>query len=204
MTAIPLNVPNALSLFRLAMVPVQGALAFAGHGGPFLASFVTAMASDVVDGQWARRFGQASAIGARLDSVADLVTWATLPLFLFWLWPDLLRAEAPWVLAALAAFAAPTLAGLLRFGRLTSYHTWGAKLCSWLMAAGALLLVALGEPALFHLAAAILVASALEEIAITATLPSWRPDVPSLWHALRARRAAGAAARAAQSMGRAR
>jgi CDP-diacylglycerol--glycerol-3-phosphate 3-phosphatidyltransferase len=185
--AVPLSVPNLLSLLRLALVPVQGALAFAGLAGPFLASFAAALASDVADGQLARRSGQVSALGARLDSIADLATWATLPLFLFWLWPDLLRAEAPFVAAAALAFALPTLAGLLRFGRLTSYHTFGAKLCSWLMAAGALALVVAGSATLFHVATAVLAVAALEELAITALLPAWQADVPSLWHALRAR-----------------
>jgi phosphatidylglycerophosphate synthase len=180
---IPWTVPNALSCLRLALVPVQGAFALAGQPGPFLASFAAAMASDVADGQVARRLGQTSALGARLDSIADLATWASLPLFVGWLWPDLLRAEAPFVGAAIAAFVLPILAGFLRFGRLTSYHTIGAKLSSWAMALGAALLVA-GSAALFHAAVVVLVLSAVEEIAITAVLPAWRPDVPSLWHAL--------------------
>jgi cardiolipin synthase len=183
---IPWTVPNALSCLRLALVPVQGAFALAGQPGPFLASFAAAMASDVADGQVARRLGQTSALGARLDSIADLVTWASLPLFVGWLWPDLLRAEAPFVAAAIAAFVLPILAGFLRFGRLTSYHTFGAKLSSWAMALGAALLVASGSAALFHAAVVVLALSAVEEIAITAVLPAWRPDVPSLWHALRA------------------
>lgn len=184
---IPLTLANALSLLRLALLPVQGALAFAGQPGPFLATFAAAMASDVADGQVARRFGQPTALGAKLDSVADLATWAFLPLCLFWLWPDVITGQAPWLVIAIAAFAAPTIIGLLRFGRLTSYHTYGAKICSWAMAIGALALVVAGNDALFHAASVVLVVSAVEEIAITAVLPSWRADVPSLVHALRAR-----------------
>ena len=138
---IPLTLANALSLLRLALLPIQGALAFAGQPGPFLATFAAAMASDVADGQVARRFGQPTALGAKLDSVADLATWAFLPLCLFWLWPDVITGQAPWLAIAIAAFAAPTIIGLLRFGRLTSYHTYGAKICSWAMAIGALALV---------------------------------------------------------------
>jgi CDP-diacylglycerol--glycerol-3-phosphate 3-phosphatidyltransferase len=184
---IPLTLANGLSLLRLALLPVQGALAFAGQPGPFLATFAAAMASDVADGQVARRFGQPTPLGAKLDSVADLATWAFLPLCLFWLWPDVITGQAPWLAIAIAAFAAPTIIGLLRFGRLTSYHTYGAKICSWAMAIGALALVVAGNAALFHAAAVVLVLSAVEEIAITAVLPTWRADVPSLVHALRAR-----------------
>jgi cardiolipin synthase len=187
---IPITLANALSLLRLALLPVQGALAFAGQPGPFLATFAAAMATDVADGQVARRMGQATPLGAKLDSIADLATWSLLPLCLFWLWPDVVSAQAPWLVVAVVAFAAPTIIGLLRWGRLTSYHTYGAKICSWAMAAGALALVAADNDALFHAAAVVLALSAVEEIAITAVLPSWRPDVPSLVHALRARDAA--------------
>jgi cardiolipin synthase (CMP-forming) len=187
---IPFTLANALSLLRLALLPVQGALAFAGHAGPFLATFAAAMASDVADGQVARRLGQATPLGAKLDSIADLATWALLPLCCFWLWPDVVSAQAPWLVVAVAAFLAPTVIGLLRWGRLTSYHTYGAKICSWAMAIGAVALFAFDSDALFRAATVILAVSATEEIAITAVLPSWRPDVPSLVHALRARDAA--------------
>jgi cardiolipin synthase len=188
---IPFTLANSLSLLRLALLPVQGALAFSGQAGPFLATFAAAMASDVADGQVARRMGQATPLGAKLDSIADLATWSLLPLCLFWLWPDVVSAQAPWIAIAVAAFAAPTIIGLLRWGRLTSYHTYGAKICSWAMAVGALALVAAQNDALFHAATVILAVSAVEEIAITAVLPSWRPDVPSLVHALRAHDARG-------------
>jgi CDP-diacylglycerol---glycerol-3-phosphate 3-phosphatidyltransferase len=187
---IPMTLANSLSLLRLALLPVQAGLAFAGQAGPFLATFAAAMASDVVDGQVARRLGQATPLGAKLDSIADLATWAFLPLCLFWLWPDVITAQAPWLAVAIVAFALPTTVGLLRWGRLTSYHTFGAKLCSWAMAVGALALVVAGEDALFHAATLLLALSAIEELAITFVLPSWRADVPSLLHALRARDAA--------------
>jgi len=35
----------------------------------------------------------------------------------------------------------------------------------------------------FEIAAVILALSALEEIAITMTLPEWQSNVPSVWHA---------------------
>jgi cardiolipin synthase (CMP-forming) len=187
---IPMTLANCLSLLRLGLLPVQAGFAFAGLAGPFLAAFAAAMASDVADGQVARRLGQATPLGAKLDSIADLATWAFLPLCLFWLWPDVMTAQAPWLAVAIAAFALPTAIGLLRWGRLTSYHTYGAKICSWSMAVGALALVVAGEDALFHAATVLLAASAIEEIAITWVLPSWRADVPSLLHALRARDAA--------------
>jgi len=178
------HVPNLLSLSRLAMVPVLAALAWTGHASLFLVAFAASLASDVVDGWLARRCGVATALGSKLDSWGDMALYTTLPLFAWWLWPDILRAQALPLGIALVAYFLPTAIGLLRFRRLTSYHTWGAKATSVVMG-GAALCLFLGGPAWpFHLAVLLLVAEAIEEIAITCVLRQRHEDVPSLWHAL--------------------
>jgi CDP-diacylglycerol--glycerol-3-phosphate 3-phosphatidyltransferase len=181
------HLPNLLSLFRLAMVPVLGALAWKDMGTAFLVSLTLSLASDVLDGWIARHAGVATPLGAKLDSWGDLATYTSLPLFAWWLWPEVLRAESPYLIAALVAYFAPTVIGVIRWRKLTSYHTWAAKGTSVVMG-GALLCLFAGGPAWpFHLAVGLLVLEALEELAITAVLPRLRPNVPSLWHALRAR-----------------
>jgi CDP-diacylglycerol--glycerol-3-phosphate 3-phosphatidyltransferase len=183
----PLEIlPNALSLSRITLVPVAGACAYAGHPQLFLAALAAALASDVLDGQLARRTRVTSELGAKLDSWGDLATYATLPLFAYWLWPDLLRQEARYLACALVAYVLPIAVGLVRFGRLTSYHTIAAKLTAVVMGAS-LFVLFLGGPAWpFHAATFLLVVEAMEEIAISFVLPRWRSDVRSLWHAVRA------------------
>jgi cardiolipin synthase len=66
-----MNVPNALTLSRLAMVPwIVGAI-LSGRHALALAMFAAAAATDVADGAAARRFGQVSRTGACLDPIAD-------------------------------------------------------------------------------------------------------------------------------------
>jgi len=186
--AAPITLPNLLSTLRLALAPVLLVLAWTGRPTAFLAVLVVALASDACDGFLARRLRQATALGTRLDSWGDLAIYTLVPLCAWWLWPDLLRREAPVVAAAVAAYALPIAIGALRYGRLTSYHTWGAKLSAVLLGTSALLLFA-GGPALpFRIATCVLVLAELEEIAITATLPVWRANVPTWWHARRLRR----------------
>ncbi|MDJ0867319.1 MAG: CDP-alcohol phosphatidyltransferase family protein [Myxococcota bacterium] len=183
------TVANLLSGARIAAAPALLAAAWCGQAGLFLAGLCAAFATDVADGFAARRLGQTSELGARLDSLGDLLLYAVLPLGVWWLWPDAIRAEAAVVGVALAAFVLPIGAGLLRWRRLTSYHTWGAKLSAWLVGGGTLALIVLDQPWLLRLAASVLVVSALEELAITAVLPRWTADVPTLRHALRIRQA---------------
>ncbi|MCU0668899.1 MAG: CDP-alcohol phosphatidyltransferase family protein [Myxococcota bacterium] len=188
LAAAPLTLPNLLSGLRIALAPVLLVLAWTGQPTPFLATLIVALASDAFDGHLARRLGQASALGTRLDSWGDLAIYALLPICAGWLWPDLLRREAPFVAAVIVAYALPIAIGFVRYRRLTSYHTWGAKLSAVLVGTSALVLFA-GGPALpFRIATCVLVLAELEEIAITATLPAWRANVATLWHARRLRR----------------
>ncbi len=69
-----MNVPNLLSLFRLALVPVFAVVFF--QGGPnarYFAAGVYALAffTDILDGWIARRFDQVTRLGRILDPLAD-------------------------------------------------------------------------------------------------------------------------------------
>ena len=181
-------VPNALSLFRIFMVPVLGVLAWQGLPLLFLGALALSLGSDVVDGWVARRQGVTSPMGARLDSWGDLATYAALPLFAWWLWPDLLRAEWRTLACALFAYTLPMVFAWARFGRLSSYHTWGAKLTAVVMGV-ALFVLFLGGPTwLFQVATFLLLLEAFEEIAISWVLPRLHSDVPTLWHAVQVAR----------------
>ncbi len=178
------NLPNALSLFRIAMVPVLGVLAWTGQESIFLGALLLSLGSDVADGYVARKSGVTSETGAKLDSWGDLATYATLPLFAWWLWPEMLRAEVHYLACALFAYTLPIAVGLLRFGRLTSYHTWAAKGTAVLMGVALFVLFAGGPSWPFHVATFLLVVEAMEEIAISCVLPRWKSDVRSLRHAI--------------------
>ncbi len=181
------RLPNLLSLTRLAAVPVLAALAFTGRPSPTLLLFAAALVTDALDGFLARRLGCVSERGARLDSLGDLGIWLVFPICVWWLWPDLVERELTCVMIALASFAAPLAAGILKFGRLTSYHTWGAKFAAVAMSAGLLGLFGFGEVWLFYAATSILALAAVEELAITTILVQWKCDVPTVVHALMTR-----------------
>ena len=61
----------------------------------------------------------------------------------------------------------PIAFGLMKFRRLTSYHTWGAKLSSVVMGAALFVLLEGGPAWPFQLTTALLVVEAIEELAIT-------------------------------------
>ncbi len=182
------NLPNLLSCARLLLVPVLLTLAWKGNSKVFFFCLVASILTDTADGFFARRLNQITDLGAKLDSWADLATSLSLPLSGWWLRPDVVRQEAPFLTSGIVFYLAAIAAGFLKFRCLTSYHTWGGKLTSVLVSLAVIVFFANGPGWPFRIAMPMVILSCLEEIAITLVLPSWRANVPSLWHALQIRR----------------
>lgn len=66
-----MTIPNAISIFRIFLVPVFLILVVNGHFFAALVIFITAGISDGADGMIARLFDQKSRLGSYLDPLAD-------------------------------------------------------------------------------------------------------------------------------------
>lgn len=71
MNRIPLTVPNILTLFRFALVPVCTILIYFGRMVPALIIYVVACGTDLLDGYIARKYHMGSQAGVLLDPLAD-------------------------------------------------------------------------------------------------------------------------------------
>jgi CDP-diacylglycerol--glycerol-3-phosphate 3-phosphatidyltransferase len=182
------TIPNLLCATRLAGVPVLIVLAWQGQAMAFVVLLLALVATDWIDGRLARWLNQQSDFGARLDSIADITLFAGLLVGAALLKRGELLAEWPWVAAAVAGYALSCAAAILKFRRFPSYHTRIAKLSSYLVIVGAVLLLADVTPWLARIAMLSVALGNLEAVAITCVLPAWRANVPSLRAALRARR----------------
>ena len=78
------NVPNLITLVRLALVPVIAYLLWQGAYGYALIVFLSAALSDFLDGVIARTFDQRSALGAALDPIADKLSMFVATVVLAW------------------------------------------------------------------------------------------------------------------------
>jgi PAS domain S-box-containing protein len=179
-----LTLPNILTSLRLVIAPVMLYLAWIGDSTFFLAFFICSLLFGFTDGLIARRLKQVTELGRRLDSWSDLATIITITICAWWLWPEWFLQEGPFVIAVVVGYTVPVILGFLKYGRLTSYHTWTTKLSLVLIGAGVLLVFVGGPNWLFRLAVPILVFAGIEEIAITTILPEWQSNVPTLWHAI--------------------
>ena len=188
MASSRLNAPNLLSAFRLACAPVLLAFAWQGARTPFLALFALGLVSDVLDGVLARRLGQESPLGARLDQWGDFALWISLPLGAWWLWPEIIAREKAFLAVALVCMLLPTAIAYARYRAVPGYHTWSVKVGAILMGIGVALLLVADVAWPFRVAALFQIVCAIDELSITFLLSECRNDVPSVFHAARLRR----------------
>lgn len=121
-----INLPNILTTLRI--LGTACLVAFPAHSLWFIIIYTLAGITDVLDGYIARKTGQATEFGAKLDSAADLlfyvvmlvrifpVLWAMLP-WQIWLLVGLVMA------VRLSAYAVAAV----KYRRFAAQHTWMNK-----------------------------------------------------------------------------
>ena len=180
-----MTVPNFLSGMRLALTPFLLATAWFQQVYPFLAILIFAFILDAIDGPIARRLHQVSKLGSKLDSWADFFVYIVFAIGTYLLWPEIIRRELVFILLVVASIVLPVLTGLIKFKKITSYHTWMVKLAA-VSTAPTAIWVFIGGPALpFHIATVICVVAGLEEIMISIELTEPYSDVSTLLHVLK-------------------
>lgn len=178
-----LNIPNLLSIFRIIAAPFLLLVAYLEMPTIFFILFGLMLLSDALDGIIARALNQTSELGARLDSYGDILTYLSIPLAVWWLWPEIVKEEMPYIAVAIGLFILPAFFSLAKFGKLASYHTWVTKVSAVLMSVGVVLLIVFKSSLLFHIAVVFLAIVSVENIAITLILVKQKTDIYSIWHA---------------------
>jgi phosphatidylglycerophosphate synthase len=185
------SLPILLTGLRALLAPVVVVLSlWAPLPQAFAVCLVVAFLSDIFDGVLARRFGTASANMRRLDSVADTLFYAAC-VFAAW---HLYRAAITEHLGSLAVLGfLETMRyalDFLKFRREASYHMWSSKVWGIALFAGFFGLLVLGSSgAVVSCAIYLGILADVEGLLISLMLPRWQADVPTVFHALRARRA---------------
>ncbi|MDH3389452.1 MAG: CDP-alcohol phosphatidyltransferase family protein [Gammaproteobacteria bacterium] len=182
-----LKIPNLISAIRILIAPVLFLLAFRQLETWFLGLLLFSAFTDVVDGFVARRFGMITPLGAHLDSWGDFTIYSTMAVCAWILWPDITRRELVYYAMILFSILLPALVGLVKFGKLTGYHTWSVKIAVFATFVGYVLLYAEIAVWPFILASVLCVIAGIEEILITLVLREERTDVRSILAALRDR-----------------
>ena len=126
------TIPNMLSISRLILIPAMLIPAYFIEDEPqarfvFLIMFIIIGVTDKLDGTLARYLNQTTALGAKLDTIADMVFY---PLIALWLYRFESGVVGEWwnlVYFLLALYFFKMVTGKIKFGYVPAFHTIGAK-----------------------------------------------------------------------------
>lgn len=157
----------------------------AGNRTAFMVCIVAAMVIGFADDFISRKYGQFTLMRARISTWTDFITFPIIVVGAWILWPKVIREEVTFLLILVLSFYVPKIIGFVKYSRLTSYHTWLTRTAALLVGMTAVLLFSVGGPLWpFHIAISLYLCARMEEVAITAILPDWVFNVPTLWHAI--------------------
>lgn len=180
------NIPNSLSLYRLLVFPLILYWIFTGKENLVAIFIAISLFTDWMDGIIARTFNMQTAIGARLDSYADIGTyicsflaiyffkWVAIKPHVFILYIFLFV----WILSYLLVF--------IKFKGLIGMHTYLFKSTGYVQGAFIIILFLIGfYPWLFYLAISVGILACIEEIIIIIYLKEPAINVKGLYWILK-------------------
>jgi len=181
------HLPNALSLARLFAAPVLVTLALTHYERAFTVLLIAALVSDVLDGWIARRLRLQSQFGAMLDSAGDVTTLLAAAIGISVFHAEVWHEHVVAISLVLGGWMLVCALALLRYGKLSSFHTYAAKAAGYALGFFIAALFAFDfVPWLFYTAAVLSLLSTGEELLLLWKLPRWRADVRGLWWMMRA------------------
>jgi phosphatidylglycerophosphate synthase len=180
---------NAITMYRLVSAPFLLLLVAMGQHEWFKWLIAFSFFTDAIDGPLSRKYKVTSIFGSRLDSVADDATVLVSTIALWIIQPHFFLENWMIVAGLLALFGIQTVAALIAYKKVTSFHTYLAKTAA-VAQAGFFISAFFGfqfSQWLFVLATLITAAQLIEEIVLVILLPEWKTDVKGLYWVLRSR-----------------
>ncbi len=176
------NLPNAISFYRLLMFPVILGLALYDYQQAFVVFLVINLVSDILDGFIARKLNLVTRFGAALDNLADIGTYilALLGVFLF-RWNEI-QPHAWFLYTFLAVFLLSYLVAFMRFGKIPGLHLYSAVSAGYVQGTFFVVLFIFGfYPWLYYLAIGWGIIAYTEKIFVLLRLDDIKPGVKGLY-----------------------
>lgn len=181
---------NLITLYRVIAAPFLLIFLFTGQTVLFKWLLLLSFSTDAADGYLARKFKVNSVLGAKLDSVGDGLTILVTVIGLIKLRLDFIEQQWPIVTILLSLFIVQVIFAFVRYKKLSSFHTYAAKISAVLLGIFMLSLFFFEQPVyvLFYVASIATAYELIEEIILVAILPRWLINVKGLYWVLKNRR----------------
>ena len=189
MQKLSYKIINGVTAYRVIAAPVMLLLIFTGNEGPFKWLLPISFFTDLIDGYLARKYKVTSIFGARLDSIGDDLTVLTAIAGLFAFRFAFIRNEVLVIGILLALLVIQNLLALIRYRKISSFHTYLAKIAAIFQGVFLILAFFLPKPInmLFYAASFITILDLTEEIILVCVLPKWEANIKWLYWVLKNR-----------------
>jgi CDP-diacylglycerol--glycerol-3-phosphate 3-phosphatidyltransferase len=125
------SIPNILSLLRILL---SFALPLTIHlRGLFVGLVLLIGVTDIADGYIARKYKWVTKLGAKLDSLGDLVFFAIILLIVFFRYEQIITDNYSWFLITLALKLTTAALSRIKYGEFVFIHTIANKLTGFLV-----------------------------------------------------------------------
>ncbi len=180
------TVPNALSFYRLLAFPLILWFIISGKEQLFAIFLIINLVTDFLDGLIARIFKQETALGAKLDSFADDLTYilAFTGLLVF-KGEDFLPHLVSFVVF-MAFLVGSVIMSLIKFKTTPSFHLYSTKISGYIQAGFFICLFTIGFiPVLYYIMIVWGIMAATEHMIIQLIIPRMRSNVKGLYWVLK-------------------
>jgi len=181
---------NLITLYRIFAFPILIALLLDGETEWFKWLLLACFLTDAIDGFLARQFKATSVLGSKLDSIGDDLTVLAAIVGVCMLHWEFVEGNVLVIAPVIALYLVQLGLALWRYGRISTFHTYLAKVAA-VITAVFLLTAFFFEPIwypLFYLAIAATALDMMEEIALVLVMKEDRSDVKGLYWVLRERK----------------
>jgi len=118
-----LNLPNFLSILRLAGTPFLFWLITFENLTWFITTYLVLGFTDYLDGKLARLWNQASDLGAHLDTAADVLFYLSTAWFLYYLFPAFVQPNLMFLYILMGIIVVSVFISLYLFKKVLFFHT---------------------------------------------------------------------------------
>lgn len=174
---------NAITFYRLLAAPVLLFLLFSDQLAIFKWLLVVSFLTDAIDGYLARKYRVTSVFGSILDSVSDDLTIAVAIFGITLVNLEFLWKEMALVVVQVLLFITQICFALIRYRKISSFHTYLAKFVTIFQGIFLVLFYWLPEPIylLFYAVSTLTILDLLEETVLVLVIPRWETDVKGLY-----------------------
>ncbi len=183
-----LTVPNLLGFYRLFAFPFILWFVLSGWEALFAVFLTINLLTDVADGFIARRYNLETEFGARLDSIADNLTYILAFAGIYTFKLDDFMPHITSFLVFIGMLFSTIILSLIKFKRFSSFHLYSFKIGGYIQGAFFILLFTVGFITPFYyfmITWGIL--AAIEHITIQLIIPEMRSNVKGLYWVLKER-----------------